>query len=368
MDKVYVYKLSEVVPDEGKRLTGVTYSTEEYNLKIEVKADSAAQGSLVVSAGMTNGDGEVVDRLQPTWTNRYETKGAATIEGTKVFYGRDLTEADDDMVFTFQLAAANSWTQEALDDGSIELADNGVARVTGKQLREGAPGRADFALPITIHKANRQYRPYMFSVRENLPAGGTHDGVEYDRHVYMENIYAADKGDGTLKITQIPVSSSGSSEWMNMYRASLDYDAAQALNLTKVLNGRPMADGQFGFEIKPVEGDGYVSAYTAAKKLGLDTAGSTYARTVRTPAAAADEVVTTSLLPAGGVAFDQNDVGKTFAYEVRELEEPAAGYTQDDARYRVTISIADNADGTLTATTTVEELNPAAAKSRMSRS
>lgn len=53
------------------------------------------------------------------------------------------------------------------------------------------------------------------------------------------------------------------------------------------------------------------------------------------------------------VKFTQADAGKTFKYTVAEKNDGQPGYTYDDAVRTVTIAIADDTAGTLTATTTV---------------
>lgn len=51
--------------------------------------------------------------------------------------------------------------------------------------------------------------------------------------------------------------------------------------------------------------------------------------------------------------FTQGDAGKTFTYTVAEKNDGQPGYTYDSAERTVTIAIADDGAGTLTATTTV---------------
>ena len=53
------------------------------------------------------------------------------------------------------------------------------------------------------------------------------------------------------------------------------------------------------------------------------------------------------------MAFTQSDVGKTYTYEVAEVNEGAAGYTYDDTAYTVTIAVTISDTGKLTVTTTV---------------
>ena len=50
------------------------------------------------------------------------------------------------------------------------------------------------------------------------------------------------------------------------------------------------------------------------------------------------------------VAYDESDIGKTYVYRIREQDSQGAGYAYDHHAETVTVSVADNGDGTLTVT------------------
>lgn len=143
----------------------------------------------------------------------------------------------------------------------------------------------------------------------------------------------------------------------NTYSTSVDYAAAGGFQITKTLTGRDMTAGQFEFTVKPVDGTS-TSANDAAAKLGIDAGGSVQ------PSPEADDGTKASVatFPLAGkdMTFTQDDAGKTFAYEVSETKKGGEGYTNDDATYRVEISVAhEPSTATLTVTTTVKDANGA---------
>ncbi|MBR4067103.1 MAG: Cna B-type domain-containing protein [Clostridia bacterium] len=57
-----------------------------------------------------------------------------------------------------------------------------------------------------------------------------------------------------------------------------------------------------------------------------------------------------AIVSFGRLNYTHLDDGKTFYYEVVEVNEEKPGYTYDDTRYTVKVTVSDNADGTLTVT------------------
>ena len=135
----------------------------------------------------------------------------------------------------------------------------------------------------------------------------------------------------------------------NTYGSSLYYGAAGGLTLEKTLTGHAMQAGQFEFTLRPVDADGAVGASESAALLGIPEQGKVFA----SPAADAGEAGPVNLIP-DGLELTQDNAGKTYAYELTETKVGGAGYTNDTAPHAITISVADNGDGTLTATTTVD--------------
>lgn len=142
--------------------------------------------------------------------------------------------------------------------------------------------------------------------------------------------------------------------FVNEYTSSLDYKAAGGLTLTKTLEsaGGTGEPGQnFEFDLVPQDTEGSTTARQAADKLGIEVDGKTFSTGNMGYVSK-----TIDLLPRG-LTFTQADAGKTYTYAIKEVAGTAAGYTYDGAIYTVAIFVADNGDGTMTATTTVSKTN-----------
>lgn len=142
--------------------------------------------------------------------------------------------------------------------------------------------------------------------------------------------------------------------FVNEYTSSLDYKAAGGLTLTKTLEsaGGTGEPGQnFEFDLVPQDTEGSTTAQQAADKLGIEVDGETFSTGNMGYGSK-----TIDLLPRG-LTFTQADAGKTYTYAIKEVAGTAAGYTYDGATYTVAISVRDNDDGTMTASTTVSKTN-----------
>ena len=171
--------------------------------------------------------------------------------------------------------------------------------------------------------------------------------MSYDTiHEAKLTITVVDNGDGIMTATpQV-----SNDVFLNSYNASVDGTAFGGFQITKTLTGHDMTAGQFEFTVKPVNGTN-TTADDAAAKLGITGDNGT----VASPAADDSQTVTVGTFDlADGMKFTQDDAGKTFVYEVSETKKGDAGYTNDDATYRVEIAVKhDAATATLTVTTTV---------------
>lgn len=154
---------------------------------------------------------------------------------------------------------------------------------------------------------------------------------------------ATNEASGTL------AAGGATANFTNTYGSSLNYGAAGGLTLEKTLTGHAMQAGQFEFTLRPVDADGAVGASESATLLGIPEQGKVFA----SPAADAGEAAPVNLIP-DGLVLRQDNAGKTYAYELTETKVGGTGYTNDTAPHAITISVADNGDGTLTATTVID--------------
>ena len=237
---------------------------------------------------------------------------------SKAIDGRDWTDADK---FSFTITAPEGTPLP--DPATVTVtkrdADNeGIAAIKFGKIHYTAAGT------------------YKYEIRENA---GSAAGMTYDAHVATAEVTVTENGDGTLTAN---VTKKESGRFTNTYRTELDYAAAGGLKLSKTLSGRPMTEGQFTFTVTPAD-------EASANALGLLPGANTF----KSPATAEATVGLIDILAGHEVKFTQADAGKTFTYTVAEKNDGQPGYTYDEAVRTVTIAIADDGAGALTATTTV---------------
>lgn len=305
----HTYTLREV--NGGTTSKGVTYSDAKFT---------------IVTTITDNGDGtlkaeHVLKGAEPVeFENTYSVTPLDTeldFGLSKAIDGRDWTDGDE---FSFTITAPEG----------TPLPDPATVTVSKRDAKDGIAaikfGKIHYAAAGT----------YKYEIREN--AGST-VGMTYDAHVATAEVTVTEDSDGTLTAN---VTKKENGRFTNTYRTELDYAAAGGLKLSKTLYGRPVTEGQFTFTVTPADDD-------SASALGLLPGANNY----ESPATIEGTVGQIDILAGHEVKFTQADAGKTFTYTVAEKNDGQPGYTYDDAVRTVTIAIADDTAGTLTATTTV---------------
>ena len=305
----YPYTLREV--NGGTTSKGITYSDAKYT--IETTITDNGDGTLSATH-------ELKSATPATFENTYSvtpTDADLDFDLSKVISGRDWTDGDE---FSFTITAPED----------APLPDPATVAVSKKDAKDGIAaikfGKIHYAAAGT----------YKYEIREN--AGST-VGMTYDAHVATAEVTVTENGDGSLTAN---VTKKENGRFTNTYRTGLNYTAAGGLWLSKYLDGRPMTEGQFTFTVTPADD-------ASARALGLLPGANSF----KSPAAAEATVGLIDILAGHEVIFTQADAGKTFTYTVAEKNDGQPGYTYDDAVRTVTIAIADDTAGTLTATTTV---------------
>lgn len=316
MDKItydkpgkHTYTLREV--NGGTTSKGITYSDAKY--AIETTITDNGDGTLSVT--------HVLKGTEPAeFKNTYSvTPLDAELDFglSKAVDGRDWTDGDE---FSFTITAPEG----------VPLPDPATVTVS-KGDAEGGIAAIKFG---KIHYAAAG--TYKYEIREN--AGST-VGMTYDAHVATAEVTVTEDGDGNLTAN---VTKKENGRFANTYRTELNYTATGGLWLSKYLDGRPMTEGQFTFTVTPADDD-------SASALGLLPGANNF----ESPATIEGTVGLIDILSGHEVKITQADAGKTFKYTVAEKNDGQPGYTYDDAVRTVTIAIADDTAGTLTATTTV---------------
>ena len=316
MDKIaydkpgkHTYTLREV--NGGTTSKGVTYSDAKFT---------------IVTTITDNGDGTLKAEHILKGTEPAEFKNSYSVTPldaeldfglNKVISGRDWTDGDE---FSFTITAPEG----------APLPDPATVTVSKKGAKDGIAAIKFGKIHYTAAGT------YKYEIREN--AGST-VGMTYDAHVATAEVTVTEGSEGNLTAN---VTKKENGRFTNAYRTELDYAAAGGLKLSKTLYGRPMIEGQFTFTVTPADDD-------SASALGLLPGANNF----KSPATIEGTVGQIDILAGHEVKFTQADAGKTFTYTVAEKNDGQPGYTYDDAVRTVTIAIADDTAGTLTATTTV---------------
>ena len=305
----HAYTLREV--KGGTTSKGITYSDAKF--AIETTITDNGDGTLSAQHVLKNAEAAI-------FKNTYSVTPLETeldFGLSKAIDGRDWTDGDE---FSFTITAPEG----------TPLPDPATVTVSKRDAKDGIAaikfGKIHYAAAGT----------YKYEIREN--AGST-VGMTYDAHVATAEVTVTEDSDGTLTAN---VTKKENGRFTNTYRTELDYAAAGGLKLSKTLYGRPMTEGQFTFTETPADDD-------SASALGLLPGANNY----ESPATIEGTVGQIDILAGHEVKFTQADAGKTFTYTVAEKNDGQPGYTYDDAVRTVTIAIADDTAGTLTATTTV---------------
>lgn len=305
----HAYTLREV--NGGTTSKGIKYSDAKYTIETTITDN----GDGTLSAAHKLKDAKVAE-----FKNTYSvTPLDAELDFglSKVIDGREWTDGDE-FSFTISAAEGTPLPDHATVTVSKQDVKDGVAAITFGKIRYTAAGT------------------YKYEIRENA---GKAAGMTYDAHVATAEVTVTENGEGKLAAN---VTNKANGRFTNKYSSKLNYTTAGGLWLSKYLDGHPMTEGQFTFTVTPADD-------VSARALGLLPGVNSF----KSPAAAEATVGLIDILAGHEVIFTQADAGKTFTYTVAENNDRQPGYTYDDAERTVTIVIADDGAGTLTATTTV---------------
>ena len=364
LDATFEYKIVEVVKvgdtwiavndpqASGSGLPGMGYDKTVWTAKVTIKD---VGGVLELSAKYYKDKSpDPIAGSMFSFSNTYEPESAVTaIAGTKVLTGRDMAEGE---TFGFKLSAADKATQEAIDAGNI-VTPQGAAEAVVKGAKAGDETTFSFG-EMTFNKPGT----YSFAVQENEycgknldEAGAATGGIVFDRHVRKVTVKVTD-GHGGKLVAEVSYDN-GPAKFENKYEQNAQFSG---ITVQKTLNGRDMAADEFSFSIHGVDKEGAVAAAEAEKRLA--DSDRSFTNAARADGVACD------MAKMNGVAFTQDDIGKTFAYEVREVvpaeegdRKPGVTYDESVHTLEITVGVSDDADKHLTLTTKLdgEVIDPA---------
>ena len=325
----YTYEISEVIPSDAKDnvLNGITYDSKKYTVDVEVTA-SSDNDTLVVIATPTykNSDGNIVDSV--TFNNKYEATSVTlsedtntAIHGIKTLNGRDMKDGE---TFSFTLTPDEN-TLSAITAKDVSVGDLTASVENGQA---GVPQLFNFG-DITFTKPGN----YVFKVAEDEGNAG---GITYDEHDCTVTVVVTDNGNGQLEAAVTYNNGTGSTDntqsvFVNTYQAVFDTDTAVNINGTKTLSGKALEANEFFFT---VEAQDNAPMGASSSTNPSDNAGSI------------------GLLK--NISYEQ---AGTYEYIIKEQipETKRTGMTYDESIYKVIVTVTDDLNGNLKATSKIEK-------------
>ena len=315
---VIPYTVSE---DGTDRLpAGVTAATSSFG--ITVKVTDNGKGGLDVAVTYPEGSDSTL-----SFVNAYSA-GEARVDlaGTKTLAlsqaGLGLTQADIAGKYTFKI--------EPLDGAPAPIDASGktVTEAANDAAGNVALGHVTFKQPsdlddVEIDGGGLRTKTFTYRVSES----GSVDGVINDAtatRTFMVRV-VEDTAAGTLVAKVLPAEGTpegrGAFEFTNTYGVnSTPSSVTDQIKVSKKLEGRDLAEGEFEFQLVEIAADGSESVVATGKN-------------------AADGTV--ALSPVTYTAPG------THGYELREVAGTAGGVTYDKTTYRVRTTVTDAKNGTL---------------------
>ncbi len=299
---------------------GVTATASSFD--ITVKVTDNGKGGLDVAVVYPEGSGGTLP-----FVNGYSA-GEATVDlsGTKTLAlgqaGLGLTQADIEGRYTFKI--------EPLDGAPAPVDASGktVAEATNDAAGNVELGRVTFRQPsdldgVEIDGDGLRTKTFAYRVSES----GSVDGVVNDAtatRTFAVRVVEDTKA-GTLAAEVLPAEGTpegrGAFEFTNTYGVNpTPSSVTDQIKVSKKLEGRDLAEGEFEFQLVEIAADGSESVAATGRN-------------------AADGTVELSPVPYTAPG--------THSYELREVAGTAGGVTYDRATYRVRTTVTDAKNGAL---------------------
>lgn len=285
------------------------------------------------------------------FTNVYHASDDVAIKVTKeVTGGRPLKEGEFKFKLTTKPNNGGTGTEVAAEtnqaDGTVDF---GIFTytTTGYQAPEGAVNLTDiisgdnaYATMTQVDGKNVYTVNYIASeVKENLPAGMTASTLPF-----AVTVTVTDNGDGTL------TAEASTGKFTNNYATLNDYILI-GMNGTKTIDTNgvagltpPVLKDNFTFELKALDGAPAPTRATAKtdENGNVDFGTATF----------------NSSLLEGVTAAEDGSRTKEFKYEVTEVKENLPGVTYDTEKKTFTVTLKDDGNGNLSATTSNADGQP----------
>lgn len=324
-NKTYAFDVAEIIPADEDKVPGVTY--DEHTHEVVISVIDNLDGTLTVT---TKIDGKVVDddNRKILFENTYKAADAsfatANFGLTKVLEGRDWQDGDS---FAFLLEGDGVAPVPMGDDGAPS-----TRVVLGPDDVVDGAAKIDFGSIVYTQPGQYDYR-----VTEERGSAG---GMSYSNNVATFRVTVRDNTKtGKLETTVRLIS--GDREFVNTYDSSIPKDQLVKPHFSKVLEGRDWRDGdEFSFTIR---------AKTPGAPLPVDANGKEVTSVTVHNKSEADDFT------FGTIPFTYDMVrngARTFEYEVTENASGIPGISDDKHAATVTVTVADQGNGTMSANVT----------------
>lgn len=361
--RAYVYKFAE---NPGS-VAGMTYDGSIYYAVVRnAKKGAGIQTSIEYYKIAEDGSVKQLDtNVTPSFTNIYSVDPTSvTLQGQKTVSGRDWNQGES---YAFNLtAAADDASATGLGKTTAKAVTDGAVAINASQATAAAPesGRvASFAFgteaapTVTFNRAGT----FSFNITENAAQDGR-VGMSVDKHTARATVVVTDldkSGNhaGKLRVSSVTYANTGASDadkvvtnkaaFTNAYHASGTFGG---VTVSKTLEGRASTAGQFTFAVTGLWYNGVQTSVDGSEaSLSNKAAGAGVSGAV-VSASGKEKLFARELT--------EQDLGRTFAYRIRENQPTAAGYTYDtgytgDAIVLVKVLARENDPAKLYTVTTV---------------
>ena len=289
--------------------------------------------------------GTVTDVLNPKWNNMSAKANATEVDvhlgnNGKISYKYDMTPTTVDTKAGFGLTKVlegREWTNadefkfelSATSENDAPMPAPATATVTNAELDDNGKAAIDFG-EITYNKPGE----YTYEVRE---VKGDAGGITYSKNVATFKVTVTVNAKGELKADV--EKTSGETKFTNTYSAKTE--TPLTLEATKTLTGRLMADGEFKFTLSYAGHDEVLlNATNKSGKVEFGPLTYTTKSLVK-------------LVEDDKASFDASADKPTWTIHYIAAEQTGelpAGVSATTAAIDAYVTVADNGDGTLTAT------------------
>ena len=362
--------------NKGDDRKGWTYDEHAVTVTVTVE-DTDYDGHLEAAVFYDNSaattDADKAEQNAAAFTNAYvpaeittDADADTAIKVTKKVTGRNAIEA-----FDFSLSLKDGQNADAVFEGKGENKTkfDGMTLTTSKDIKAGATETKTFG-DITFTEAG----DYVFVIDETTTT--TAGGWTYDGSTHEVTVHVEDNGEGELYIDGNNGIDGNNPTFENIYKLQpAKFRAARfQLQGNKVLDGRNWEAGdEFTFTLTPGEGDnvdgskmaeGEVAATMPVKQ--SDTI-KPFEDDSKVTDNSAQFTFTSDRIPGGSTVeedtFTYTKPG-TYRYLIRETNPNASaagsgilGVSYDQTVYRLTVTVTDNGDGTMSATSAYSKQN-----------